>query len=110
MLSEGWENEDEKEDENDLRLEVKKLREKLHTSEIVIGLLREQLTLNSRGSKGAFKSQFVTSAGQETEQTAKECTCQRVLHEDVPQWHCLQLQIEESSPSHRTKGTQVILK
>ncbi|XP_066479086.1 myomegalin isoform X3 [Tiliqua scincoides] len=109
MLSEGWENEDEKEDEDDLRLEVKKLREKLHTSEIVIGLLREQLTLNNHSSKGTFKSHFVASMTQETEQprTAKQCTCQGVLHEEPPNWHCLQLQVQDSSPSHSSKGTQV---
>lgn len=105
MLSEGWEKEDEKEDDDGLRLEVKKLREKLHTSEVVISLLREQLALNNQGSKGTFQSQ-VARGTQETEQPQmdKQCT-----YQGITQWHCPQLQDEESSRSHGPKGTRVFL-
>ncbi|XP_053103848.1 myomegalin-like isoform X4 [Hemicordylus capensis] len=108
-LSEGWENEDEKEEEEDLRLEVRKLREKLHTSEILIGLLKEQLTLNNPGGEDICKPQLTASMAQMIEQLrmAKQGTSQGILHNDVPQWHCPQLQSEDFSPSHTPAGTQV---
>ncbi|XP_061440858.1 myomegalin-like isoform X3 [Rhineura floridana] len=99
MLSEGWENEDE--DEADLRLEVKKLQEKAHTSEIVTGLLKEQLTLNSQGGEGTFKPQFTASMAQETKQLrmAKQCTRKGVLHNNTPQRHCVLPRSVDSSPT-----------
>lgn len=109
-LSEGWE-EDEKEDGENLRLEVRKLREKQHTSEIVIGLLKEQLILNSPGGDCTIKPQCAASTALETErlQLAKRHPSQRPLHENAPQWHCPQPEGGESSPSHNSTGAQVIV-
>ncbi|XP_062989218.1 myomegalin isoform X2 [Elgaria multicarinata webbii] len=106
MLSEGWENEDEKEDEEDLRLEARKLQEKLHTSEVVIGLLKEQLTLNSQGGEGTFSSQF-TAQEMEQLQMAKQGTHEGLLHDNLPQWHFPPPQHVDSSSSHSPKGIQM---
>ncbi|XP_042319543.1 myomegalin isoform X7 [Sceloporus undulatus] len=111
MLSEGWENEDSKEDEENLRLEVRKLQEKLHTSEIVIGLLKEQLTLNSQGSSTStsFNHQFTCSVAQDIVQLqmAKQCNCLGLLNSNVPQLHCPPSKVVDSSPSSSLKGAQV---
>lgn len=106
-LSEGWENEDEKEDEENLKLEVRKLQEKLHTSESVIGLLKEQLTLSSQAGSIAdpFEHGCLPGSAQDVNllQMAKHC------HHKAPPWPCSPPQVVDSSPTHSSKGTQVTL-
>ncbi|KAK9403796.1 myomegalin [Crotalus adamanteus] len=84
-LSEIWEKEDEKEDKEDLRRDIKKLQEKLHTSEIVIGLLKEQLNLKNQGCKGTTIHQMTASTALINEQ--EQCTCQ-AHHDHSPLLHC----------------------
>ncbi|XP_044295331.1 myomegalin isoform X2 [Varanus komodoensis] len=50
--SEGWENDEEKDEAEDRSLEVQKLQEKLRASEVVIGLLQGQLALSGPGGDG----------------------------------------------------------
>ncbi|KAH0618189.1 hypothetical protein JD844_017188 [Phrynosoma platyrhinos] len=111
MLSEGWENEDSKEDEENLRLEVRKLQEKLHTSEVVIGLLKEQLTLNSQGgsTSASINHQFTSSVAQDIVQLqkAKQCNCVGLLNSNAPQLHSPPSKVVDSSPSPSLKGAQV---
>ncbi|XP_070602955.1 myomegalin isoform X3 [Erythrolamprus reginae] len=93
-LSEVWEKEDEKEDKEDLRQCIKKLQEKLHTSEIVIGLLKEQLTLKNQGCKGAIIHQMTANTALINEQ--EQCTCQ-AAHDHSPLLHCPPSQIMGST-------------
>lgn len=85
-MSEVWEKEDENEDKEDLRRGIKKLQEKLHTSEIVIGLLKEQLTLKNQGCKGAIIHQMTANTALTNEQ--EQCTFQAVC-DHSPLLHCL---------------------
>ncbi|KAJ7338689.1 hypothetical protein JRQ81_012591 [Phrynocephalus forsythii] len=106
-LSEGWENEDEKEDEENLKLEVRKLQEKLHTSESVIGLLKEQLTLRSQA--GSINDPFKHHClpGRAIAQDANQLQTVEHCHNSAPQWPCLPPEVVDSSPTHSSKGTQV---
>ncbi|XP_077784270.1 myomegalin isoform X5 [Podarcis muralis] len=90
MLSEGWENEDEKEEQEDLKLEVRKLQEKLHSSEMVISLLKEQLTLSSQAGGSIFQQQVAAGVTQESEQlqVASQGSLKGAPHDSAPQQHC----------------------
>ncbi|XP_016848513.1 myomegalin isoform X3 [Anolis carolinensis] len=108
MLSEGWENEDAKEDEENLRLEVRKLQEKLHMSEIVIGLLKEQLTLNTQ--EMSTNPSFTGSVAQDVVQLqmSKQCNCLGLPCGNVSQSHCPPAKISQpQSPFLSLKGAQV---
>ncbi|XP_007428954.1 myomegalin isoform X3 [Python bivittatus] len=107
-LSEVWEKEDEKEDEEDLRQDIKKLQEKLDTSEIVIGLLKEQLTLRNQGCRGTFIHQMTasTALANEQQQMAKQCTCQAV-HGHSPSLHCPPNQTMGSPEETQVEGGRV---
>ncbi|CAI5776227.1 SMYLE_N domain-containing protein [Podarcis lilfordi] len=105
MLSEGWENEDEKEEQEDLKLEVRKLQEKLHSSEMVIGLLKEQLTLSSQAGGSIFQQQVAAGVTQESEQlqVALQGSLKGAPHDSAPQRHCPRPQSVDTS----LKETQV---
>nr|XP_060630295.1 myomegalin isoform X3 [Anolis sagrei ordinatus] len=107
MLSEGWENEDAKEDEENLRLEVRKLQEKLHMSEIVTGLLKEQLALNTQ--EGSVNASFTCSVAQDVVQLQKsqQCNCLGLSHNDVSQSHCQPAKSVDFNPLPSLKGAQV---
>ncbi|KAG8132989.1 hypothetical protein E2320_010807, partial [Naja naja] len=95
-LSEVWEKDDEKKDKEDLRRGIKKLQEKLHTSEIVIGLLKEQLTLKNQGCKGAIIHQMTPNTALINEQ--ERCTCHAVCD------HCPPNQIMSSPEETQAEG------
>ncbi|XP_033007040.1 myomegalin isoform X2 [Lacerta agilis] len=105
MLSEGWENEDEKEEQEDLKLEVRKLQEKLHSSEMVIGLLKEQLTLSSQADGSIFQQQVAAGVTQESErlQVALQGSLKGAPHDSAPQQHCPRPQSVDTS----LKETQI---
>lgn len=107
MLSEGWENEDEKEEQEDLKLEVRKLQEKLHSSEMVISLLKEQLTLSSQAGGSIFQQQVAAGVTQESEQlqVASQGSLKGAPHDSAPQQHCPCPQSVDTS----LKETQVTL-
>ncbi|KAL8177978.1 UNVERIFIED_CONTAM: hypothetical protein K2H54_024674 [Gekko kuhli] len=102
-LSEGWENEDEKEDERDLRPEVRKLQEKLSTTETVIGLPKEPLVSNSQGGEVIIQPHVTASM------EAKELQMAKGLHlqKGDPQWHRLQPQCVDSGGINSSTDTQV---
>ncbi|XP_054837780.1 myomegalin isoform X1 [Eublepharis macularius] len=102
-LSEGWENEDEKEDERDPRPEVRKLQEKLNTAETVIGLPKEPLMLNSQGGKGIVKPQGTVSMAERNKQLQVE---REILPKGDPQWHHLQSQGMDSGAVHSSTEIQ----
>nr|XP_034958001.1 myomegalin-like isoform X1 [Zootoca vivipara] len=105
MLSEGWENEDEKEEQEDLKLEVRKLQEKLHSSEMGIGLLKEQLALSSQAGGSIFQQQLTAGGTQESEQlrVALQGSLKGAPHDNAPQRHCPRPQSADTS----LKETQV---
>ncbi|XP_058032202.1 myomegalin isoform X3 [Ahaetulla prasina] len=103
-LSEVWEKEDEKEDKEDLRQSIKKLQEKLHTSEIVIGLLKEQLTLKNQGHKGTIIHQRTANAALINEQ--EQYTCQ-AIRDHSPFLHCPSNQIMGSPEEIQAEGGRV---
>ncbi|XP_060546183.1 myomegalin isoform X2 [Pantherophis guttatus] len=100
-LSEVWEKEDEKED---LRQGIKKLQERLHTSEIVIGLLKEQLTLKNQGCKGAIIHQRTANTALINKQ--EQCTFQAV-RDHSPLSHCPPSQIMGSPEEIQAEGGRV---
>uniref|UniRef100_A0A6J0VBE3 Myomegalin isoform X9 n=1 Tax=Pogona vitticeps TaxID=103695 RepID=A0A6J0VBE3_9SAUR len=106
-LSEGWENEEEKEDEENLRLEVRKLQEKLHTSESVIGLLKEQLTLSSQAGSIVDPFEHGWFPGSAVAQDINQLQMVKHCQNKAPQGSCSPPQVVDSSPMHSSKGTQV---
>ncbi|XP_070796982.1 myomegalin-like [Pituophis catenifer annectens] len=100
-LSEVWEKEDEKED---LRQGIKKLQERLHTSEIVIDLLKEQLTLKNQECKGAIIHQRTANTALINKQ--EQCTFQAV-RDHSPLSHCPPSQIMGSPEEIQAEGGRV---
>ncbi|XP_013931481.1 PREDICTED: myomegalin-like [Thamnophis sirtalis] len=103
-LSEVWEKEDENEDKEDLRWGIKKLQEKLHTSENGTGLLKEQLTLKNQGCKGAIIHQMTANTALINEQ--EQCTCQAVC-DHSPLLHCIPNKIMGSPEEIKAEGGRV---
>ncbi|XP_048354430.1 myomegalin-like [Sphaerodactylus townsendi] len=103
-LSEGWENEDEKEDDKDLWPDVRKLQEKLSTSETVIGLPKEPLMWNNQEDKGILKPHITAGMA---EKTKERQMAKGLLHKGDPQCHHLQSQGVDSSAVHSSTDTQV---
>ncbi|XP_077188421.1 myomegalin isoform X4 [Paroedura picta] len=102
-LSEGWENEDEKEEEKDPRPEVRKWQEKPGTAEAAIGLPKEPLMLDSQGGEDIFEPHFTTSMETKELQTAKGL----LLQKGDPQRHRLQPQGVDSGVVPNSTDTQV---
>ncbi|XP_060088545.1 myomegalin isoform X2 [Heteronotia binoei] len=101
MLSEGWENDDEKEEEKDPRPEVRKLQEKLSTAETVIGVPKEPLMLDSQGGEVVFKPHVAASMETKQQPMAKGLLPQK----GDP--HRLQPQCVDSDAVHTSTDTQV---
>ncbi|XP_026559240.1 myomegalin-like isoform X5 [Pseudonaja textilis] len=100
-LSEVWEKKEEKKDKEDLRQCIKKLQEKLYTSDIVIGLLKEQLTLKNQGCKGAIIHQMTPNTALINEQ--EQCTCHAVCdHSSL--LHCSPNQIMGNPEETQAEG------
>ncbi|XP_026537608.1 myomegalin-like isoform X4 [Notechis scutatus] len=102
-LSEVWEKEEEKKHKEDLRRCIKKLQEKLYTSDIVIGLLKEQLTLKNQGCKGAIIHQMTPNTALINEQ--EQCTCHAVC-DHSPLLHCSPNQIMGSPEETQAEGNR----